>query len=93
MYPYIKIDKEAKEKRCKSTKRCVIAEGLTFDDYKTSLFDGKTIYREQMLFENKKHEVYTVNKNRIAMNIDDDKSLIMVDGITTLARGYLAPSV
>ena len=93
MYPYIKIDKEAKEKRCKSTKRSVIAEGLAFDDYKTSLFDGKTIYREQMLFENKKHEVYTVNKNRIAMNIDDDKSLIMVDGITTLARGYLAPSV
>ena len=71
----------------------MIAEGLTFDDYKTSLFDGKTIYREQMLFENKKHEVYTVNKNRIAMNIDDDKSLIMVDGITTLARGYLAPTV
>ena len=56
MYPYIKIDKEAKEKRCKSTKRCVIAEGLTFDDYKTSLFDGKTIYRAQMLFENKKHK-------------------------------------
>ena len=38
-------------------------------------------------------KMYTVNKNRIAMNIDDDKSLIMVDGITTLVRGYLAPSV
>ena len=38
-------------------------------------------------------KMYTVNKNRIAMNIDEDKSLIMVDGITTLVRGYLAPSV
>ena len=32
-----------------------------FDDYKTCLFDDKTICRGQMLFENKKHEVYTVN--------------------------------
>ena len=57
MYAYRKIDKEVEEKRCKGTKKCVVAEGLTFDGYKTCLFDGETIYREQMLFENKKHEV------------------------------------
>ena len=53
--------------------KCVISEDLTFDDYKTCLFDGKTIYRGQMLFENKKHEVYTVHKYKIALNRDDDK--------------------
>ena len=57
VYAYRKIDKEVEEKRCKGTKKCVVAEGLTFDGYKTCLFDGETIYREQMLFENKKHEV------------------------------------
>ena len=62
MYAYRKIDKEVEEKRCKGTKKCVVSEGLTFDDYKTCLFDGKTIYRGQMLFENKKHEMYTVSK-------------------------------
>ena len=46
---------------CKDTKRCVVAESLTFNDYKNYLFDDKKIYREQMLFENKKHKVYTVN--------------------------------
>ena len=45
-----------------------------------------------MLFENKRHEVYTVNKYKIALNRDDDKRLV-VDGITTLARGYIAPLV
>ena len=45
----------------------MVSEGLAFDDYKTCLFDGETIYieREHMLFENKKHEVYTVNKHKI----------------------------
>ena len=50
IYAYRKIDKEVKEKRCKGTKKCVAAEGLTFDDYKTCLFDGETTYREQCCF-------------------------------------------
>ena len=46
-----------------------------------------------MLFENKKHDVYTVNKHKIALNRNDDKRLVQADGITTFARGYVAPSV
>ena len=45
-----------------------------------------------MLFENKKHEVYTVNKHKIALNKSDDKRIVQVDGITTLARGHVALS-
>ena len=43
-----------------------------------------------MLFENKRHEVYTVNKHKIALNRDDDKRLVQTDGTTTLARRYAA---
>ena len=43
-----------------------------------------------MLFENKKHEVYTVNKYKIALNRDGDKRIVQADRITTLARGYVA---
>ena len=45
MYACKKIDKEEEEKRDKHTKKCVASEGLTFDDYKICLFDGKTVYR------------------------------------------------
>ena len=102
MYAYRKIDRLAAqhehfvacdEKRCKGTKKCVVSEGLTFDDYKTCLLNGETVWREQMLLESKKHEVYTVNKHKIALNRDDDKRLVQADGITTLARGYVALSV
>ena len=89
MYAYRKIDKEVEEKQCEVIKKCVVSEGLMFDDYKTCLFDVKTVYREQMLFENKKHELYTGNKHKIALNRDDDKRLVQADGITTLARGYV----
>ena len=64
-----------------------------FDDYKTCLFDSETIYREQILFENKKHEVYTANKHKIALNRDDNKRLVQAEGITTLARRHVALSV
>ena len=76
-------------RRYKGTKKCVVCEGLAFHDYKTCLFDGETVYREQMRFENKKHEVYTVNKYKIALKGDDDKRVVQADGITTLARGYV----
>ena len=45
MYANRKIDKEVEEKCCEGTKNCMVSEGLAFDDYKTCLFDGKTIYR------------------------------------------------
>ena len=43
-----------------------------------------------MLFENKKHEIYTVNKYKIALNRDADKRVVQADGITTLTRAYVA---
>ena len=89
MYAYKKLDNK-EDKRCKGTKKCVVAETLTFEDYKKCLFEGNTIYREQMLFENKNHEIYTVNKCKIALNRNDDKRLVQKDGITTLARGFAA---
>ena len=71
-------------------KEVVVTEIFNFNDYKTHLFDDKTIYKQQMLFENKKQEVYTVNNHKIALNRDDNKRLLQVDDITTLARRYLA---
>ena len=90
MYTYRKIDKKLEDKRYKGPKKCVVAERLTFADFNTCFFDGKTIYREQMLFENLKNEVYMVNKYKIPLNRDEDNRLVQANGITTLTRGYLA---
>ena len=62
----------------------MVCEGLTFGEYNTCFFDGETIYREQILFENKNQELYTMSK--IALR------LVQADGIATLARVYVASS-
>ena len=47
MYAHRKLDeKKPEDKRCKGTKKRVVAETLTFEDYKKRLFEGKTMYRE-----------------------------------------------
>ena len=87
LYAYKTLEKK-EEKKCKGIKKCVVRKTLTFDDYKKCLEDGKNVYRSQMLFQNKDHEVYTSKVNKIALNRDDDKRLVQADQITTLARGH-----
>ena len=90
MFAHRKQDKKLEDKRCKGTKKYVVAESLTFDDYKTCLFDGKTICREQRLFGNEKHVVHMVNNHKITLNRDEDIRKIQADRIVTSARDYSA---
>ena len=57
-----KLDKKLDNKRCKGTKKCALSESFTFGDYKACFFDGKTIHRRQMLFDNKNYKVVIVDK-------------------------------
>ena len=91
LYSYTSLNikqKVSEDKLCKGVKRCVVKKNLGFDDYKNCLIDGKNVYREQMMFRSIKHNIYTINCNKIALNRDDDKRIIQDDGITTLARGH-----
>ena len=89
-YAYSKLDKNLQDNHSKGIKKCVVAESVTFENYKTCLFDGKIVFREQVLCEKKKHKTYLVIKHMTALNRDDDKRLVKGDGITTLAKGYIA---
>lgn len=58
IYAYRKLDKKLMDKCRNGSNKCVITKILSFDDSKTCLLDHKTIYTEQMLFNNRKYEVY-----------------------------------
>ena len=89
LYAYKTITSE-EDKKCKGIKKCVVKKTLSFDDYKNCLLDhtNSVTHRKQMIFQNRLHEVYTVEVNKIALTKGDDKRIIQSDGVSTLAHGH-----
>ena len=87
LYSYKKLD-GSEDKKCKGIKKCVVKTTLTFEDYKTSLFSDSTEYRSQLMFRSAKHEVHTIEVNKVSLNRDDNKWISKKDRISTFARGH-----
>ena len=51
LYSYRKVDgsKTSEDKKCKRIKKCIVKKTLTFEDYKTCLFNDSTEYRSQLM--------------------------------------------
>ena len=84
MYAY--KTESVKSKKCKGIKKCVVKKTISFKDYKNCLLSGGPSYRSQLMFRSLKHEVRTLEGNKLVLNRDDDKC-ITVNGISSLARG------
>jgi len=81
------------KKVAKGIKKSVIKKGLFFEGYKNVLFgkDGKYHTREVMkTIRSEKHQLSTVEINKIGLCAFDDKRYILDDGFTTLAYGNKA---
>ncbi|XP_072051648.1 uncharacterized protein [Amphiura filiformis] len=78
------------EKRCKGIKKAVVERKITFDDYKQCLTDKKPQTREMNVIRSYKHDIYTETVNKVALDVNDDKRVILEDGIHTHAIGHYA---
>ena len=87
LYSYRELD-GSEDKKCKGIKKCIVKKTLTFEDYKTCFFSNSTEYRSQLMFRSAKHEVRTIEVNKVTLNRDDDKRISRKDGISTFARGH-----
>ena len=56
-----------------------------FDDYRECMLSRKELYRKMNVIRRHCHEIYTEEINKIALSSDDDKQVIIADGIHTLA--------
>ena len=81
------MEDDSEMEKAKVVKRCVIKKTLTFEVYKDSLFNNKTIMWSQLRFKNDHHNVYTEELNKIALNIGDNKRLQTFDRVTTYPYG------
>ena len=86
-YSYL-TDDGKKDKKAKGTKKCIIKKVIKFNDYKKCLLNDEVIFKSQQIFISKKHDVYTENINKIALNNNDDKRIVSLDKITSYPYGY-----
>ena len=80
--------KDYEEKKCKGVKKAVVRKSIHFEDYKKCLLDGQQIHRTMNIIRSHQHEVYSERVNKVALSREDDKRIILEDGIHTLAHGH-----
>ena len=83
MYSYRVGNSEPK--KCKGTKKRVVKKTISFHDYKACLFSGERSHRSRLLFRSRKHEVKTLEVNKLVLSREDDKR---INGVASYARGH-----
>ena len=61
---------------------------ITHEDYKNCLLDSEEQMRKMNVIRSHLHDVYSEEVNKVALSAEDDKRVIMEDGIHTLALGH-----
>ena len=74
-------------KKCKGIKKCVVKKTISFNNYNRCLFSGESSHRSQLLFRFCKHEVNTLEVNKLALSREDDKR-ISINGVASYAIGH-----
>ena len=75
----------SEDKKCKGGTKNITKRRIQFDDYRECLFSRKEQHQKMNVIRSHCHEIYTEEINKIALSSDDDKRVIMTDGIHTLA--------
>ena len=83
-----KIHSGGSTRKCKGIKKAVIKNEITHEDYKNCLFGRKPALRKMNVIRSHSHNIYTEKINKVALSGDDDKRIILEDGIHTLALGH-----
>ena len=76
---------EENKRKAKGVKKNVIKKYLSFEDYKKCLFTEDESMKEMNIIRSQNHDVYSMTVNKVALSANDDKRLICVNKINTLA--------
>ena len=86
LYSYQMDEKE--EKKCKGVKKGVVRSHICHQDYLNCLQSGKKQMRKMNCLRSHQHEIFSETVNKIALSANDDKRVILKDGISTRAHGH-----
>ena len=75
------------------TKKCIMKNSITFNDYVNVLFNNTKLIKSQFGFRSNCHEVETEKINKIVLSSNDDKRIQASDKINTFTDGYYDTTV
>ena len=87
LYAY-KMDSGKEAKKCKGVKKGVVKKEITLEDYEKCLFTKENQERTMNAIRTRKHNIHTESITKIALSANDDKRIILEDGINTLTIGH-----
>ena len=77
-----------KQKKCKGIKKNVIRNKITHEDYKNYLFERQSKLANINVIRFHAHNIYTEKIDKVALSCEDDKRIILEDGVHTLTLGH-----
>jgi len=80
-------------KNCKGVKKNVVKKTISHKDYKDCLFTRRDQLRKMNVSRSYHHDIYTEQANKVALSADDDKRVILQDGVHTLANGHYSLNI
>ena len=87
LYSY-KMHEGKEEKKCKGIKKNVIRNIITHEDYKNCLLERQSKLAKMNVIRSRAHNIYTEKINKVTLSCEDDKRIILEDGVHTLALGH-----
>ena len=78
-------------KHIKGIKKSIQKTEISFQDLYKTLFNLNTFEERQrkiVRFHHENHDIYTIEETKIALDANDDKRILLKDGINTLAIGH-----
>lgn len=77
-----------KMKKAKGVKGYVLKKQIVFDDYVDCIHNNSVIVRNQNTIRAKKHNIYSIQQQKVALSPFDNKRFILENNIDTLPWGH-----
>ena len=85
---YSFLTETGEKQKAKGLKKSMKNKSLRHENFLKCLRTGESQSRKQCLFRSRDHHIFTENMVKIALSCDDDKRIVLGNGIDTLSLGH-----
>lgn len=84
----LKMDEGKEEKKCKGISKNVVKRDLNFEHYQSCHTTRTKKEAKMSVIRSHAHSMFSETITKIALSADDDKRIVLDDGVHTLAHGH-----